>query len=383
MIAPDRPRLLHVVNSLCCGGLESEVVYLVAGLERLGFDQAVCCLNDRGDIAGRLAPSVPVWACAEEVSRAPAFRKLAGHIRSWGPDVIHLRNGGTWADGVLAAMLTGRRGSLVFSIHGWDRIGHMPPRRAIIYRQLARLTPYLASISRETAHQFACETGIPEHRFRILDSGVDVERFRPPDLPRDTGRLVLGCVSRLDPIKAHDVLIEAFARVVAAGHDLELRFFGDGPTRPELERLARERQLGDRVQFLGLAHDIPERLREMDLFVLSSHREGRPVAIMEALASGLPVIATAVGSIPGLVTEGSTGSLVTPGDVAGLAEAIGRLAGAPLQRRQMAAEARRRAVSHLSLDRMVEQYAAFYTEITGGLGPAPILADITAGRAAR
>ncbi|SIN67648.1 Glycosyltransferase involved in cell wall bisynthesis [Singulisphaera sp. GP187] len=356
-----QPRILHVVTRLGFGGLEVEILNLVHALERLGFEQGLCCLQDLGELADQLPKTVPVWLSAGGSGPGSVPRRTARIIREWRPDIIHVRNGWGWPDAALAWLLALRRGRLVFSFHGWDSMNRLPWRRAFIYRQLARLTPALVSISAETADRFAYEAGIAPSRFTVLDSGIDVDRFLPAERRERSGRLVIGCVSRLDPIKAHDVLIDAFARAVDGGaRDLELRLVGDGPTRGSLERLVAERGLGDRVRFLGMCRDIPDQLRAMDLFVLPSHREGRPISIMEAMASGLPVIATRVGSVPGLVENGRTGLLVEPGDVAALARAITDLADDPEVRSRLAEASRRFAVAGLSVGRMAEQYAAFY-----------------------
>lgn len=357
-------RVLHIVTRLGVGGLETEILNLVDGLERAGFEQAVCCLEDRGELAEQIPESIPVRSCSGGSSRLGTAWRAARLIRAWRPDLLHVRNGWAWPDAALAWLLAGGRGRLVFSHHGWHSTDRLPRRRAFRYRQLARITSGLASISVETARQFASETGIAPDRFTVLDSGVDVERFHPSAGRQGSGPLILGSISRLDPIKAHDTLIEAFAAAVDGGaRNLELRFLGDGPTRADLERLARERNVADRVRFLGMRRDIPEQLRELDLFVLSSHREGRPISIMEALAAGLPVIATRVGSVPGMVIDGQTGVLVEPGDVEGMRQAIVALSDNAETRRCLAEGARRFAVSELSVDRMVEQYAAYYRDI--------------------
>jgi glycosyltransferase involved in cell wall biosynthesis len=226
------------------------------------------------------------------------------------------------------------------------------------------MTQGMTAVSTEAAQQFAEEAGIPPGRFVVLGSGVDTSRFQPPNLRRSGGRIILGCVARLDPIKAHDVLIDAFARVVNRGEvDLELRLLGDGPCRPALERQVRAGGLEERVRFLGTVGDVPERLRDLDVFVLTSHREGRPTSIMEAMAAGLPVIATRVGSIPGLVAHQRTGLLVEPRDVEALAQAIESLAVDPGLRLRLAEEARRVAVAELSLESMIAQYASFYRDL--------------------
>jgi glycosyltransferase involved in cell wall biosynthesis len=350
------------------GGLEVGVANVVRSLSAKGFPQAVLCLEDRGELADALPASVPVWACVEGEERPQRLPwRAARRMREWRPDVVHARNGSAWIDAGLAWLLARRPGRLAFSIHGWTQVDRMPRKRAFAYRQLARVTHALAAVSAETARQFADESGIPASRFAVLSSGVDTERFRPPDAPRSGSRIVLGCVGRLDPVKAHDVLIDAFARVVAGGADLELRLLGDGPLKADLERHARDLGVADRVRFPGTVADVPEQLRDLDIFVLASHREGRPTSIMEAMASGLPVVATRVGSIPELVAEGRTGLLVDPGSTDELARAIGTLSGDEALRRRFAEEARRIAVEELSLDRMIEQYADFYEKIAAGM----------------
>lgn len=360
------PRILHVVRRLCFGGLEMGVVNVVRGLERLGFPQAVCCLEDRGELADRVPHGVPIWVCAEAGQGVGASRCAARFIRDWRPDVIHARNGWAWIDAAAAWVLSGCCGRLAFSVHGWDRLDHMPRKRAFVFRQLAKLTKGMAAVSTETARQFALESGVAEDRFAILSSGVDTDVFHPAPSRRAQDRIVLGCVGRLDPVKAHDVMIAALAKLVAAGsHDVELRLLGDGPCRADLEELVRTLGVQDRVRFCGMMSDIPDQLRELDIFILSSHREGRPTSIMEAMASGLPVVASRVGSIPDLVESGETGLLVEPGDAAGLAEAIAVLLGEEGKRRQFGAEARRVAVADLSLHRMVREYASFYFGLAG------------------
>ncbi len=373
-------RILHVVRRMAFGGMEVGVVNVVTGLERLGYAQAICCLEDRGELADRLPPSVPVWSCSPGGRPPRVPWQAARHIRAWRPDIVHARNGGAWIDASAAWWLARRRGRLAFSVHGWDRLDRMANLRAFLFRRMSRWTHGLAAVSAETARQFADETGIPAGRFAVLSSGIDTGRFRPPDVPRAGDRVVLCCVGRLDPVKAHDNLIDAFGRVVAHGEPgLELRLLGDGPCRAALEQQVRDRGLADRVRFLGMAFDVAEQLRDSDVFILASHREGRPTSIMEAMASGLPVVATRVGSIPELVDEGRTGLLVEPGDADGLARAIVTMAADGGLRRRFAEEARRRAVSDLSLGAMVEQYEAFYLGLAGNPKPAAVMMDACSG----
>jgi glycosyltransferase involved in cell wall biosynthesis len=360
-------RVLHVVRSLNVGGLEMGVVNLVNGLHRLGVRQAVCCLEQRGALADRVPAEVPAWGCAEgrrRVWQRPELR-AARLIHEFQPHVVHARNCGAWVDAGLAWVLAQQPGRLMFSIHGFDVMQRVSRKWALIYRQLARLTHAMAAVSSETAHEFARETGIPVSRFTVLSSGVDTQRFHPAlDWPRPVPaeqRLVFGYVARLGTVKGHDILIRAFARAVHEfGVNAELRLVGDGPLRPGLEALAQERGVTDRVHFLGTRDDVPDQLRSFDVFVLASEREGRPTSIMEAMACGLPVVATDVGSVRGLVAEGVTGLVVAPSDVDGLARGLCQIATDPALRQRFARAARAEAESRLSLDSMLRAYLQFY-----------------------
>jgi glycosyltransferase involved in cell wall biosynthesis/peptidoglycan/xylan/chitin deacetylase (PgdA/CDA1 family) len=355
-------RILHVVRDLDVGGMEVGLVNLVHRLHAHWARQAVCCLERIGSLAERLPAGVPAWSCG--MGGGSTFRPLmraAQLMRRFRPQVIHARNGGSWTDAGAAWLLAGQPGRLAFSMHGWSQLEPLSPRWALIYRLLARQTSALAAVSPETAQQFAAETGIHASRFRVLYTGVDTDRFRPASRRPAAGRLVLGCVGRLDPVKGHDLLLEAFADVVHdLGVDAELRLIGDGPTRARTEELARQRRIADRVVFAGMRDDVPEQLRELDVFVLASLREGRPTSIMEAMASGLPVVASDVGSVRQLVGDGSTGLVVEPGNVPQLARSLHRLAGDAALRARFSAAGRARAVTEFSMDRMAHDYLEFY-----------------------
>lgn len=368
---PRRVRLLHVVRTLAVGGLEVALVDLIRGLQQEGFDQGVCCIEQRGELADRLPREVPVWACAEgRRSRwqRPEIRAVSV-VREFRPDVTHAENYGAWIDGGMAWLAAGRPGRLAFTMHGWNIVDRMPRRQAFVCRQLARITAAVTCVSPETAREFADETGIPARRVGVLSLGVDTDRFQPPPSGgrAETRPVVFGCAARLNPIKGHDVLLAAAAELRRRGRTgFQVRLIGDGPVRPSLEALAASFGLGDTVGFLGTRHDLPEQLQDLDVFVLPSHREGRPLSIMEALAAGLPVVATAVGSVPGLVRDGETGLLVEPGDPAALADAMETMLLDASFRQRAAAAARIAAVSEFSLRRMVHEYARFYRGVFAG-----------------
>jgi len=165
-------------------------------------------------------------------------------------------------------------------------------------------------------------------------------------------------------VKGHAALLDAFAALRRQTTQcLELRLIGDGPMRESLEQRARALELGSSVRFLGTRDDLPHQLRELDLFVLASDREGRPTSIMEAMSAGLPVIATNVGAVRDLVIDGETGFLAESAGPIQLARAMAALIEHDELRRKMATAARDRAVREFSLERMGREYAAFYNSL--------------------
>ena len=366
-------RVLHVVRKLNIGGLETALLDIVAGLRRREFVQAVCCLEERGSLADLLPADVPVWSCTEGRRgkwHRPEFR-AAGVLKRFAPQVSHAANCGAWIDASVAWLLAGMPGRLAFTLHGWDQVQAMSRRRAMVCRTLARMTTAVTAVSEETARTFASESGIRLNRIGVLPHGIDLERFRPDSTRTDdanrVGPVVFGCVARLDPIKGHKVLLEAVKLLLdrnVAG--FEVRVIGDGPMRNDLVSLASRLAVDDHVHFLGRVGDITHYYRALDVFVLPSLREGRPLTILEAMASGLPVIASRVGSVPGLLGRGEAGLLVEPGDPAQLAEAMACLIRDPELRRRQGRFARAKAEKDFSLAEMIDSYSAFYRAIADG-----------------
>ncbi|SBT04713.1 Glycosyltransferase [Candidatus Accumulibacter aalborgensis] len=369
-------RVLHLVNSLDVGGVEVGVVNVMCGLDDLGYEQAVCCLERAGALIDRVPESISVSVCGKTDRRerlAPVLR-AARSMRRFQPAVVHARNCGAWVIGALAWLLAGCPGHLVFSLHGLDWIGRVGPVRAMIYRQLARITFRMVAVGAATGECFARQVGISPERFTVLHSGVDTQRFQPAlarlRSVRSPCRVVVGCVARLGQQKGHEQLLKAFAGAAAqCPTELELRLVGDGPCRAALQTLARQLGVETAVRFMGECTDVPEQLAQFDIFVLASEQEGRPTSIMEAMAAGLPVVATRVGGVADLVIDGQSGLLVAPDDVAALTRAIVALADDAGARQTFGEAGRRLAAESFSLVSMVQNYQRFYLDVSAGAKP--------------
>jgi N-acetyl-alpha-D-glucosaminyl L-malate synthase BshA len=259
---------------------------------------------------------------------------------------------------------------IVTTLHGTDitLVGSdpsfLPLTRFTIAASDAVTTPsvWLAEATRRTL-------GVPpEVAIDVVPNFVDADRFAPAPPragpPRD--RRVIVHVSNFRPLKRVDDVVAVFARLRAAG-PLRLQLVGDGPDRPRIEADVAARGLGGDVEFMGERADLPAVLREADLFLLPSETESFGLAALEAMACGVPVVASAVGGLPEVIPDGEVGFLRPPGDVGALAEAAGRLLADDRLRRQMGAAARHRAETHYRIDPAIDHYLAIYRRAIAGV----------------
>ncbi len=366
-------RILHVVHGLARGGLENGVINLVNGLPKDRFEQAVCCLDVRGELAGRVRAGVPIYEMHRRKGARAAFLALRHLLAEWQPDVVHCRNWNAWPDTALAHWMQPGRRSLVWSFHGFAEGAAFPWRRRVASRLLSTVTDHLAAVCRHSADLFAARTGIAPSRFEVLPNGVDINRFAASD--RTAAKAALGLapddvlvltVANLTRIKDHAGLLQAVATLAPASRArLRLRFVGEGPMRADLERLIEAHGLGAVVELVGASDRIAAEMAAADIFVLPSVLEGMSNAILEAMASALPVVARAVGGNSELVVHEETGLLCAVDDVAGLARAIDRLATDQALRERMGKAARCRVAEVFALDAMLGRYAKFYGAMRG------------------
>jgi len=224
-------------------------------------------------------------------------------------------------------------------------------------------------MSRDLARWLEAAVHVRPERIRQAYNGVDTERFRPATPVESAGRMVrIGTVGRLDPVKNQAAILRAVRTILDQRPDLDaalrLTVVGDGPQRGALESLAGELGLLRHVEFTGTRDDTAAILRNLDVFVLPSVNEGISNTILEAMASGLPVLAARVGGNPELVVHGETGLLYEPDAADGLAAGLQRYLDEPGLRRAHGSAGRRRAQENFSLDAMVQRYLDIYDELT-------------------
>lgn len=371
----DRPlRVLHVIHGLHRGGLENGVINLVNRLPRDQFAQSICCLDRRGELADRIVGDVPIHVLDRGRYDLGLPFRLARLLRELQPDVVHCRNWNTWMDTAAAHRLAFRRTPLVWSFHGFADGEWFPWRRRVASRMLARMTDHLFAVCQDSAGRYADRAGIPSGRFGVVYNGVDTTRFAPAE-HRAQARAALGfsdeevlvlTVASLTPVKDHAGLVDAIAGLsLSTSARVRFLFLGDGALRPALEARIAERGLRERVLLLGNSDQVPEYLSMADFLVLPSRLEGMSNAILEAMASGLPVVARRIGGNPELVVDGTTGLLTRPGGSADLTAALRRLIDDDALRARMGRAARQRAEAVFSLDAMLAAYAEFYRRVAG------------------
>lgn len=375
-----RPLIVHVIHRLDVGGLENGLVNLVNRLPADDFRHAIVCLTDYSDFHRRIRrPDVGLYALGKREGKDPAcYLRLWRLLRRLRPTIVHTRNLAA-LDALVVAWLAGVP-LRVHGEHGWDTYDlHGRNRKYRLLRRLCRpLVHRYVALSRDLEHWLLDWVGVAPARLSRICNGVDDERFHPRRGRADRERLpvafrdklVIGWVGRMEAVKAAEHLAGAFVQLLErhseAGRQLRLVMVGEGSRRPEVERILETGQVRDLAWLPGAREDVPELLRAMDLFVLPSLNEGISNTILEAMASGLPVVATAVGGNPELVAEGLTGALVPAGDKAALVRALERYWQHPELRRRQGEEGRKQVERSYSLDAMVQAYGTLYRRLLAG-----------------
>lgn len=376
----EKIRVLELLVSTDLGGGPIHVRDLIAGLSRGEFEITVAApgggpLVDAYRELGAHFVDLPL----DRLSVWKNYRRVRRLIHDRHIQVVHSHGKGAGLVGRLAALFAPVKAVHTFhGLHADDaRIGRRP--YVGLERLLAMVTDVLIHVSPGQAHEAEAIGLAPPGRTKVIVNAIDSARVRAlaqhHSLSREalglpTKAPVLGTVARFDPIKALDVLVDAFARLSPQWKHARLLIVGDGPERGRLEALTRELKVADRVRFAGFIADAPRCMPTMDLYVSASRREGLPLSVLEAMACSVPVVATRVAGHVDAVEDGVTGLLVPGDDPAVLASAMETLLADPERRRRMGEAGRERVERHFSVGRMVAATAGVYRAAAGNFqGP--------------
>lgn len=366
--------IVHVIYRFAMGGMENGLVNLINGMDR-GHRHAIVCLDRSTSFADRLTrDDVEIVSLHKKDGKdLPHYGRLLRALRSLRPAVVHTRNIGTIEAGIVARAAGVRH--VLHGEHGFD-IADLDGTHSR-YRLLRRLAnPFVrrfVCVSEQIRSWLARDVGLPEDKLVQIYNGVDTQKFS------DTGRaaarealrrhgvsrpFVVGAVGRLEVVKNQVELLRAYAMRCARdeqfGQDAALCLLGDGSQRETLEREARASGCGEGVFFLGARDDVPALLPGLDVFVLPSLNEGISNTLLEAMACGVPVVASRVGGNAELFSDGREGTLYESGDDDALSAALGRYFGNADMRNERAAAARIHVADRFSLARMIERYESLY-----------------------
>ncbi|MFQ5601517.1 MAG: glycosyltransferase [Candidatus Krumholzibacteriia bacterium] len=366
-------RVLQLLQGLNIGGIERMVVSLVRGLDGSEVRTSFCTFDWKGKLAGQLEERG--YRLHHRKRRGPLDLRfvawLVGLLRGERAHVVHAHNATALLYGVAATTLV-RGTRLLYTEH--DRAFPSSLRERGLHALLACRTHAVATVSETLRGHLVRYERFPSRRVHVIRNGVELAAAaRCRDEVRGelglAARPVAGIVARLAPVKNHALLLRAWKRVLREIPDAVLLVVGNGSQEAALRALAAELELGDAVRFLGFRLDVTELLQAMDVFVLSSMSEGLSLTLLEAEASGLPIVATRVGGNPEVVRDGETGALVPPGQEEPLAGALARLLQDPALRTRLGERGRSLYRKHYTLQGMVRGYTRLYRQLCGLPGP--------------
>lgn len=386
---PGRLRVLRIISRMNVGGPARHVAILHTGLDPSLFD-SVLVYGEEGSTEGSLksllesaANTVSIPELGREISPVAdsvTLARLIRLMRDIRPDIVHTHTAKAGFVGRLAARITGVPIS-VHTFHGHVFHGYFSPRKTAVFlqmeRRLAGISNRLITISPRLRDEIASYGVADAKKIEVMPLGL---RLGPHGThPRRTGdfrsalgisddALLIGAVGRLVPIKNLGLLLEGARLARQDIQDLHVVFVGEGELRQELAAQADALGLADVVTFAGWQHDLPAVYADLDATVITSHNEGTPACLIEAMASGCAVIATAVGGIPDMITPGVTGRLIPAGDANELARAIVELVKEPEQARRMADQARGEALARYDEQRLVTDMERLYLQLAREAG---------------
>lgn len=378
--APPPPvRVLYLIDSLGPGGAEHLLAASLPFLRRAGVVPSVVALQEQqgNPVAARIeAQGIPVCELGiRRLRQRGAYARVRDTIRAAAPDVVHTQLEFSAVLGIPAARRLGL--PTIATLHTLDE---PPPRSrlALHFRLMAwalRRARRVIAVSEITRRHYLDRARLRPERVMTIHNGIDPSAFQAPPGERDAARRELGLDASAPVLvtvavqrepKGIQHMLAALPEVAAAFPAVRYLLVGDGPHRRALEGLAARLGVADRVVFAGARDDVPRLLAAADLFVLPSLTEALPTVVAEAMAAGLPIVATTVGGIPEMVGHGEAALLVPPSDPAALAAAVCRLLANPRQAAAMGRAGRRVVAARFDIRAQAKALADDYRALAAG-----------------
>ena len=361
--APGRIHVLEVIGNAIVGGMETYVERLVQNLPPERFAVTALCPFESPftqrlraldiEVLVTPMPDDPLWS---------SIQMTCAMVKAGAIDLLHAHLPNAHVLAGITGRLTGK--PVLATLHG-HKVG-------VLDLEVHRSAGTHLSVVCRQSYFHALGLGVSAGQLSCNPNGVDTEAFRPRPRPQTGIRAergipasakVVGFLGRLSPEKGPDVFLRAAMLAQARLPDTHFVLVGDGPLAPALRESIARFKLEDRVHLAGLRRDVAGILNEFDVLVSSSHSEAMPLAVMEAMASGLPVVATRVGGVPDMIEHGESGWLVAPIDFEDIAVRLQQILGTPGELARMSTAARQRAVEQMSLTDTVERMAALMTRL--------------------
>ena len=361
-----RPSVVLMGDTLNFGGTEGQFVEVACGLDRARWELDVACIRAEGPLRTRLeAAGIQAWSCGRGSFKSPrllgAVRALSRRLRARKVQIVHSFDFYSNVLGVPAARMAG----VPVVIASQRDLGNLrPPLQQRLQRAMLSLATHVLVNSRAIADRLAGSRAARSGRLSVIHNGVDLSRFGPAPGPvRKEPGITVTVLANLRPEKGILQMVEAAAALRRAAPEVRVDIWGEGPLRTEVEARMQSLALADCVRLRGSTRTPEDVLRRSDIFVLPSLSEASSNVLLEAMATGLPVVATRIGGTPALV--GDAAVLVPPGDPAALAAALVDLARNPDLVNRLGAAARARALAEFGMDRMLERVDALYRGLLG------------------
>lgn len=365
----NKIRIMQITHDLQIGGLQQVVVNICRTIDREKFEVVVLCLRELGELVTDIEKLGIKVILLEQENRTDylSFLKVVKIFKDEKIDVIHTHNTQPFIDGTLAALL-----SKVKTIVHTDHARKFPDKRRYMFAEwlVSHLAYKVVGVSVHTTENLRKYEKISKKKLTTIVNGIDEsvyeisidQRQKKIEIGIEEDSYVLGLGVRLVEQKGVSCLINAMMRIRKKVPNVILIIAGDGEYKPELEKLVAELGLDAHVKFLGPRKDIPELLKIMDLYVLPSYSEGLPMVILEAMASGCPIVSTDVGGISTAIEHDVNGLLVRPGSAEELTEAVVTLLDDQEKRNTFSKNGKRIFEERFSAKKMIKEYQKLYLE---------------------